>query len=107
MKKFLGLFAVALISVCFITGCGNDKNDSMTDTTSQTSQTSNTQETSKSMTENGEVPHSDGIIEKEKNETGNSGSDMMDDIEDGIEDIMGDGDNNDSDTVTNPSDTVL
>ena len=27
---------------------------------------------------------------------------MMDDIEDGIDDIMGDGDNNDSDTVTNP-----
>lgn len=32
---------------------------------------------------------------------------MMDEIEDGIDDIMGDGDNNDSDTVTNPSDTVL
>lgn len=104
MKKFLGLFAVALISVCLITGCGNDKNGSMTDTTSQTSQTSNTQETSKSMTENGEVSDSDGFIGNEENETGNSGSDMMDDIED---DIMGDGDNNDSDTVTNPSDTVL
>ena len=71
MKKFLGLFAVALISVCFITGCGNDKNDSMTDTTSQTSQTSNTQETSKSMTENGEVSDSDGFIGNEENETGN------------------------------------
>lgn len=82
MKKFLGLFAVALISVCFITGCGNDKNDSMTDTTSQTSQTSNTQETSKSMTENGEVSDSDGFIGNEENETGNSGSDIMDDIED-------------------------
>ena len=100
MKKFLGLFAVALISVCLITGCGNDKNDSMTDTTSQTSQTSNTQETSKSMTENGEVSDSDGFIGNEENETGNSGSDMIDDI-------VGDGDNNDSDTVTNPSDTVL
>ena len=107
MKKFLGLFAVALISVCFITGCGNDKNDSMTDTTSQTSQTSNTQETSKSMTENGEVSDSDGFIGNEENETGNSGSDMMYYIEDGIDDIMCDGDNNDSDTVTNPSDTVL
>ena len=73
MKKFLGLFAVALISVCLITGCGNDKNDSMTDTTSQTSQTSNTQETSKSMTENGEVSDSDGFIGNEENETGNSG----------------------------------
>ena len=66
MKKFLGLFAVALISVCLITGCGNDKNDSMTDTTSQTSQTSNTQETSKSMTENGEVSDSDGFIGTKK-----------------------------------------
>lgn len=75
MKKFLGLFAVALISVCLITGCGNDKNDSMTDTTSQTSQTSNTQETSKSMTENGEVSDSDGFIGNEENETGNSSSD--------------------------------
>jgi hypothetical protein len=32
---------------------------------------------------------------------------MKQEIEDGIDDIMGDGDNNDSDTVTNPSDTVL
>ena len=43
MKKILGLVAVALISASLITGCGNDKNDSMADTTSQTSQTSNTQ----------------------------------------------------------------
>ena len=81
MKKILGLVAVALISASLITGCGNDKNDSMADTTSQTSQTSNTQETSKSMTESGEVSDSDGFIGNEENETGNSGSDIMDDIE--------------------------
>ena len=70
MKKFLGLFAVALISVCFITGCGNDKNDSMTDTTSQTSQTSNTQETSKSMTENEkfQIPTVSSVTKKMKQE---------------------------------------
>ena len=64
MKKILGLVAVVLISASLITGCGNDKNDSMADTTSQTSQTSNTQETSKSMTESGEVSDSDGFIGK-------------------------------------------
>ena len=82
MKKILGLVAVALISASLITGCGNDKNDSMADTTSQTSQTSNTQEASKSMTESGEVSDSDGFIGNEENETENSGSDIMDDIED-------------------------
>lgn len=111
MKKLFGLFAAALISACLITGCGNDKNDNMTDTTSQTSQTSSAQETSKSMTENGEVSDSDGFIGNEEDETKSSGSDMMDDIEDGIDDIMGDGDNNNnnnnSDTATNPSETIL
>ena len=69
MKKLFGLFAAVVISACLITGCGNDKNDSMADTTSQTSQTSNTQEASKSMTESGEVSDSDGFIGNEENES--------------------------------------
>ncbi len=111
MKKLFGLFAAVIISACLITGCGNDKKENMTDTTSHTSQTSSTQETSKSMTENGEVSDSDGFIGNEENETRNSGSNVVDDIEDGMEDIMGDRDNNNnnnnSDTATNPSETIL
>ena len=85
----------------------------MADTTSQTTQSSSTQETSKSMTENGEVSDSDGFIGNEEDETKSSGSDMIDDIEEGMDDIMGDRDNNNnnnnnnSDTVTNPSETIL
>lgn len=59
------------------------------------------------MTENGKFQIRTVSSVTKKMGTGNSGSDMMDDIEDGIDDIMGDGDNNDSDTVTNPSDIVL
>lgn len=110
MKKLFGLFAAVVISACLITGCGNDKKEDMSDTTSQTTQSSSTQETSKSITENGEVSDSDGFIGNEEDETKSSGSDMMDDIEEGMDDIMGDRDNNNnnnSDTVTNPSETIL
>lgn len=111
MKKLFGLFAAVVISACLIAGCGNDKKEDMADTTSQTTQSSSTQETSKSMTENGEVSDSDGFIGNEEDETKSSGSDMMDDIEEGVDDIMGDRDNNNnnnnSDTVTNPSETIL
>lgn len=107
MKKLFGLFAAVIISACLITGCGDDKKDNMTDTTSQTSQTSSTQETSKSMTKDGEVSDSDGLIGNDEDNTKNSGSDMMDDIEDGMDDIMGDGDNENYDSATNPSETIL
>lgn len=110
MKKLFGLFAAVVISACLITGCGNDKKEDMADTTSQTTQSSSTQETSKSITGNGEVSDSDGFIGNEEDETKSSGSDMMDDIEEGMDDIMGDRDNNNnnnSDIVTNPSETIL
>ena len=106
MKKLFGLFAAVVISACLITGCGNDKKEDMADTT----QSSSTQETSKSMTENGEVSDSDGFIGNKEDETKSSGSDMMDDTEEGMDDIMGDRDNNNNnnyDTVTNPSETIL
>lgn len=104
MKKLVGLFAAALISACFITGCGGDKNESsMAEDVTQMLENDTSENTTTDITESGIVSDSDGIIGNDDEENTNDNTDDNNNETSSAESS----DNESSDSDMNPDDKIL